>query len=275
MSSLRINTNIEAINAHRNLFQTTLQLQKVMERLSSGLRINRAADDAAGLAISERMRAQANGLQLAVQNAQDGISLVQTAEGALNEVNAMLLRMRDLAVRASSSTLTDADRMDLQYELNQLLAEIDRIANTTEYNTMILLAGSFASVPITIQVGSDRGQQISTTIAALTTGALGLSNLSISQISVANLAIGTIDAAIDAVTRVRAWLGAFQNRLEHTIANLHVGYENIKAAESRIRDADMAAETVEYTRLQILQQAGAAILAQANLAPQAVLQLLR
>ncbi|WP_084667086.1 flagellin [Thermanaeromonas toyohensis] len=272
---MRINTNIEAINAHRNLYQTSVQLQKAMERLSSGLRINRAADDAAGLAISERMRAQASGLDQAVRNCNDGIALVQTAEGALNEVNAMLNRMRDLAVQASNSTLTDNDRLDLQYELNQLLQEIDRIANTTEYNTMVLLAGSYATVPITIQAGSDKGQQVATTIGAVTTGAMGLSNLSITSISLANLAIGTIDAAIDYVTRIRAWLGAFQNRLEHTIANLQVAYENIKASESRIRDADIAMETVNYTRLQILQQAGTAVLAQANLAPQAVLQLLR
>lgn len=272
--SLTINTNIEAINAHRNLYLTNVQLQKAMERLSSGLKINRAADDAAGLAISERMRAQASGLNLAVQNCQDGVALVQTAEGALNEVNAMLGRARDLAVRASNSTLTDNDRADLQMELNQLLSEIDRTATMTEYNTMILLAGSYATTAITIQAGSDKGQQVATTIAAVTTGALGISNLSITSISAANMAIGSIDAAIDVVTRVRSWLGAFQNRLEHTINNLQVAYENTKASESRIRDADMALETVNYTRLQIMQQAGTAVLAQANVAPQAILRLL-
>jgi len=271
---LRINSNIEALNAHRNLLGTTSNLAKVMERLSSGLRINKAADDAAGLAISEKLRSQVNGLHQAVRNSLDGISLIQTAEGALSETHSILQRMRELAVQAANETLTSADRNQLQAEVDNLLSEMDRIANSTEFNTKKLLDGSVAATPLTFQVGANGGQAITVTIGTATVAALTLTGLAITDYTAANAALTSIDDALGAVSSIRSDLGAVQNRLEHTIANLGVAAENLQASESRVRDADMAEEMVNFTRMQILQQAGTAMLAQANLAPQSVLQLL-
>ena len=272
---LRINSNVEALNAHRNLLATTNVLSKSMERLSSGLRINRASDDAAGLAISEKLRGQVKGLNQAVRNAQDGISFIQTAEGALNETHSILQRMRELAVQGANDTLTDQDRDAIQQEINSLLAEVDRIANTTEFNTKKLLNGDAATTALNFQIGANTGQSIAVTIATATTAALTINGISVGSHSLANQAIASLDNAIKAISESRAKLGAIQNRLEHTITNLGVAAENLAASESRIRDADMAQEMVTFTKLQILQQAGTAMLAQANLAPQSVLALLR
>jgi flagellin len=272
---LRINNNVEAMNAHRYLQQTTEALSKSMERLSSGLRVNKAADDAAGLAISEKLRAQIRGLNQASRNAQDGISLIQTAEGALNETHSILQRIRELAVQAANDTLTTADRTNLQTEVNSLLSEVDRIANSTEFNTKKLLNGSAATTAMNFQIGANTGQSIAVTIATSTTAALTINGITLSSHTFASQAIASIDNALVSVASQRAQLGAIQNRLEHTIANLGVASENLSTSESRIRDADMALEMVTFTRAQILQQAGTAMLAQANAAPQTVLQLLR
>jgi flagellin len=272
---LRINQNIEALNAWRNLVATSNNLAKSMEKLSSGLRINRAGDDAAGLAISEKLRGQVRGLNQAVRNAQDGISLIQTAEGALNETHSILQRLRELAVQGANDTLTDADRNAIQQEIDSLLAEIDRIATTTEFNTKKLLNGDVATTALNFQIGANTGQTIAVTIATATAAALTIDGISVGSSALANQAIASIDSAITAISSSRASLGAIQNRLEHTIANLNVAAENLSASESRIRDADMALEMMNFTKTQILQQAGVAMLAQANMAPQAVLQLLR
>ncbi|MDN5293486.1 MAG: flagellin [Eubacteriales bacterium] len=269
---MRINNNVSALNAWRNLSITDTAMSKSLEKLSSGLRINRAADDAAGLAISEKMRAQIKGLNQAIRNAQDGISLIQTAEGALNETHSILQRLRELAVQAANDTLTDDDRAQIQQEVNQLITEIDRIASNTEFNTQKLLNGSFTNK--VLHIGANSGQTLTVTIGNMAAGALGVSGLSMSTQSEADAAITTISTAIDTVSTERAKLGAIQNRLEHTIANLGVAAENLTAAESRIRDVDMAREMAEFTRTQILMQAGTAMLAQANMRPQAVLKLL-
>ncbi|GAB6877615.1 flagellin N-terminal helical domain-containing protein [Thermaerobacter litoralis] len=269
---MRINHNVAALNAWRNLSQTNGLLNKSLERLSSGLRINRAADDAAGLAISEKMRSQIAGLQTAQRNAQDAISLIQTAEGALNETHSILQRMRELAVQAASDTNTDADRQLIQKEVTQLIAEITRIGDTTEFNTQKLLDGSFASK--VFQIGANNNQTIQVTIGDMRAAALGVDTVDVSTQAGAASAITALDSAISNVSGQRADLGAIQNRLEHTIANLGVAVENLQAAESRIRDVDMALEMANFTRNQILLQSGTAMLAQANAMPQAVLQLL-
>lgn len=272
---LRINQNIEALNAWRNLLYTSNNLAKSMEKLSSGLRINRAGDDAAGLAISEKLRGQVRGLNQAVRNAQDGISLIQTAEGALNETHSILQRLRELAVQGANDTLTDADRNAIQQEIDSLLAEVDRIATTTEFNTKKLLNGEVATTALNFQIGANTGQTIAVTIATADAAALTISGISVGSSELANQAIASIDNAITAISENRAKLGAIQNRLEHTIANLQVAAENLAASESRIRDVDMAQEMMYFTKTQILQQAGVAMLAQANMAPQSILQLLR
>jgi len=277
---MRINHNISALNAWKTLKNTDEAMSKSLEKLSSGLRINRAADDAAGLAISEKMRSQINGLNQAVRNAQDGISLIQTAEGALNETHAVLQRMRELAVQAANDTNITADREKIYEELDALKSELTRIANDTEFNTQKLLDGTFSGK--LLQIGANTGQNISVTIATMTATALSLTATAIditagtagAQQSAANALIGTLDAAISTVSEQRSELGAYQNRLEHTIANLQTSAENLTAAESRIRDVDMAAEMMNFTRNQILTQAGTAMLAQANMKPQSVLQLL-
>lgn len=272
---LRINSNIEALNAHRYLVETTHDLGRSMERLSSGLRVSKAADDAAGLAISEKLRAQIRGLKQASANAQDGISLIQTAEGALNENHSILQRIRELAVQAANDILTAADRTNLQNEVNSLLSEVDRIASSTEFNTRKLLDGSSATTAMNFQVGANTGQSIAVTIATATTAALTINGITLSSHTFASTAIASVDNALVTVATQRAQLGAIQNRLEHTIANLNISAENLQESESRIRDADMALEMVAFTRAQILQQAGTAMLAQANAAPQTILQLLR
>jgi flagellin len=266
---LSINQNIAAVNAHRNLSNTQNDLGKSLEKLSSGFRINRAADDAAGLAISEGLRAQVGGLKVAVRNAQDGISVVQTAEGALTEVHAILQRMRDLSVQASNTGSLDANAIaNIQAEHNELEAEIDRIASTTTFNGTALLDGSYAAA--VFQVGANAGEEILVTI-----GDMSSTGLAVNGLGVGSGSIATIDAAIGSVSTERATLGAVQNRFEHTVKNLNVAVENLSASESRIRDTDMAAEMVSFTRSQILSQAGTAMLAQANQIPQSVLQLLR
>jgi flagellin len=366
---MRINSNIAALNAHRNLLVTASSLSKSMEKLSSGLRINRAADDAAGLAISEKMRSQIKGLNQAMRNAQDGISMIQTAEGALNEVHSILQRMRELAVQGSSDTLNAEDRAKIVTEFDQLKSEIDRIATRTTFNNVFLLQGGLGSrvtnvgtglgpnsginnivstgasaatytlayvaasrtmtitngttaeaqsivlpavptgydvttlnftshgIQVTVnsaltanislgntfdvtagsaqvQVGANAGDTIGLSIGNMRINPLGLTAANVNTVANASTAIGLVDTAIGTVSTQRANLGAYQNRLEHTITNLGVASENLSAAESRIRDVDMAHEMMNFTKLQILQQAGTAMLAQANLAPQAVLQLL-
>jgi len=273
---LRINSNIEALNAYRNLNNTALGLAKSMEKLSSGLRINRAADDAAGLAISEKLNSQVRGLNQAMRNAQDGISLIQTAEGALTETESILQRMRELAVQAANDTLNDQDRDAIKKELDNLVNEVDRIANSTQFNTKFLINGSFATTALTFQVGAnyDQYQVIAITIGTATAAALTINALNVTTATFAQQAIASLDDAIKAISTSRANLGAVQNRLEHTIANLGVASENLQAANSRIRDVDMAQEMMTFSKYQILQQAGTAMLAQANMMPQAVLQLL-
>jgi flagellin len=267
--SLRIQNNVEAFNAHRNLVGTSGKLAKSMERLSSGYRINRAADDAAGLAISEKLRGQIGGLAQAQRNAQDAVSLVQTAEGSLTEIHAMLQRVRELAVQYKNGSLSTADRTAIQSEVNQLGSEIERIGVSAEFNGISLLSQASS---ITFQVGSDDGEVIS-----VSTISLGQSlTVSYHQLTAAGATdISEIDAAIDKVSTQRANFGAVQNRLEYTMNNLAIYRENLVASESRIRDVDMASEMVNFTKLQILQQAGTSMLAQANSSSQSVLSLLR
>lgn len=270
---MRINHNIAALNTYRQLTAGSLASSKSMEKLSSGLRINRAGDDAAGLAISEKMRGQIRGLEMASKNAQDGISLIQTAEGALNETHSILQRMRELAVQAANDTNTAADRAEIQKEIDQLSLEIDRIGNTTEFNTQKLLDGSINNT--VFQIGANVSQTITIAISDMRSANLGVDTLTVDTNANANAAITAIDAAISAVSAQRSQLGAIQNRLEHTINNLGTSAENLTAAESRIRDVDMAREMMEFTKNNILSQASQAMLAQANQLPQGVLQLLR
>jgi flagellin len=274
---LSVYNNVEAQNAHRLLSNTGTQLNKSMERLSSGLRINRAADDAAGLAVSEGMRSQIRGMNVASRNAQDGVSMVQVADGALGNVGDMLQRVRDLAVQASNGTLTDAQRKNLDTEVQQVLTEIGKTGTATEFNGLKILAGSVATAAsaVTLQVGANASQNIAFTIGTVSTSDLGISGIAVSTAASATAAIASLDAAISTVTTSRANLGAIQNRLEHTINRLGMTSENLQAAESRIRDADMASEMIDFTKHQILQQSGMAMLAQANQSPQSVLSLLR
>lgn len=264
--SLRINNNVEAFNAHRQLVGTSDKVAKAMERLSSGQRINRAADDAAGLAISEKLRSQIRGLKQAERNAQDGVSLVQTAEGSLNEVHAMLQRVRDLAVQAQNGTLSTSDKAAITTEAAQLWSEIDRIGKGAQFNGIKLLD---AASTITFQVGANSGDTITAA-----TSSLGAAVGATMDVTTAT-AIAAIDTAIGKVSDMRGTFGAVQNRLEHTLNNVRTYQENLTSSESRIRDVDMASEMVEFTKYSILQQAGTSMLAQANQAPQAVLSLLR
>lgn len=268
--SLRINNNVEAFNAHRQLVGTGNKLSKSMERLASGYRINRAADDAAGLAISEKLRAQIGGLAQAQRNAADAVSLVQTAEGALSEVHSMLGRLRDLAVQFNNGTLSAADKAAITAEVSQLCAEISRIGTDTEFNGIALLTGTTA---IDFQVGADDGQTLAVTKVQLFGSSGEVANTLFTFSGTVSLS--SIDAAIENVSDKRATFGSIQNRLEHTLNNLAAYEENLQASESRIRDVDMAKEMVAFTKYQILQQAGTSMLAQANAAPQSVLSLLR
>jgi flagellin len=274
---MRINHNLNALNAWRNLGSANTSMGKSLEKLSSGLRINRAGDDAAGLAISEKMRGQIRGLDMATKNAQDGISLIQTAEGALTETHSMLQRMRELAVQSANDTNTDEDRGALQNEVKELISEIDRISSDTQFNGKVLMSGSFSGSGngLTFHIGANSGQNVELTIGNMSAGSLGVSGLSISGQASADTAITTIDSAIKLVSEQRASLGASQNRLEHTVNNLSVTSENLTAAESRIRDVDMAKEMMKFTKDQILLQSSNAMLAQANQIPQNVLSLLR
>ncbi|MDD4264082.1 MAG: flagellin [Firmicutes bacterium] len=270
---MRINNNIMALNAHRQLGVNQASGAKSMEKLSSGMRINRAGDDAAGLAISEKMRGQIRGLTQASRNAQDGISLIQTAEGALNETHSILQRMRELAVQSANDTMTADDRGEIQKEVTDLIAELDNIGSTTQFNTQALLDGTFSGKKI--QIGANSTESLEITIADMQAAALGVDAIDLgTDAATSDTAIGTIDGAIKLVSDERAQLGAKQNRLEHTINNLGTTTENLQAAESRIRDVDMAAEMMEFTKSNILNQAATAMLAQANMAPQSVLQLL-
>ncbi|GMA41066.1 flagellin [Mobilicoccus caccae] len=269
---LQINTNVAALNAYRNLNGTQGSMQTSLERLSSGLRINRAADDAAGLAISEKLRSQVSGLNQAQANAQDGVSLIQTAEGALNETHAILQRMRTLAVQSSSDTNTDDDREMIQKEVAALVKEVDSTTERTQFNGMNLLDGTFSGK--SLQIGANAGQTMAVSITKMDSAGLGISAVDLSTASGAQAALSSIDAAVKSVSTQRADLGALQNRLDHTIKNLGVSAENLAASESRIRDTDMAKEMTNFTRSQILQQAGTAMLAQANQSSQGVLRLL-
>lgn len=270
-----INTNISALQAWRNLYATDNALSKSLERLSTGLRINRAADDAAGLTVSEKMRAQINGLNQAVRNAQDAISLLQTAEGALNEIHSLLQRQRELAVQAANGTLTAEDRQNLDKEFQELSEQIDDIATQTQFNTLVLLKGDYSTTPLSFQVGANTGQTLTVALQAATTAGLAIDTANILTVDSATAAIDSLDTAIQTVSEYRAEIGAKQNRLEHIVTNLQVQAENMAAANSRIRDVDMAAEMMNFTKQQILMQSGTAMLAQANAKPQAILALLR
>ncbi|SCY58171.1 flagellin N-terminal helical domain-containing protein [Lysinibacillus fusiformis] len=270
---MRIQHNISALNTHRNLSFNNTQASKNLEKLSSGYKINRAGDDAAGLAISEKMRGQIRGLDMATKNAQDSISLIQTAEGALNETHAILQRMRELSVQSANDTNVSSDRAALQLEVDALASEITRISTDTEFNTQKLLSGGFSNK--VLHIGANQDQKITLSIGDMSASALGVSGVSISKQDDANKAISTFDKAIKDVSEQRAQLGAVQNRLEHTINNLGATSENLSAAESRIRDTDMAKEMMGFTKNNILMQAAQSMLAQANQQPQGVLQLLR
>ena len=283
MSSVTFNTNVTALNTSRHLDKTQQMLSKSMAKLSSGLRINTAADDAAGLAISESLRAQVRSLQQASRNAGDGVSLLQTAEGSLNEVSGILTRMRELAVQSANGTLSNTQRGSLQGEFTQLIAEIDRIGDSTEFNGLKLLDGSLSSgIRFQIGLNNDTSSQLSVGLISAKSSAIGgsattarLDDQSISTAAGASAALSIIDEAINDVSTTRGGIGAAMNRLTITIANLATAAESLSAANSRIRDVDVAQETAELTRNQILSQAGVAILAQANQLPQVALSLLK
>jgi flagellin len=288
-----INHNLSAIFANRQLYFTGWDVNKDIEKLSSGMKINRAGDDASGLAVSEKMRSQIRGLRRAERNAEDGISFIQTAEGYLEETHSILQRLRELAVQASNGVYSAEDRVLIQVEISQLVDEIDRIASHAQFNSMNILTGRFAretgentiTASMWFHIGANMDQRERVFIGTMTSQGLGLKNaigpahgatfISISSPAKANRAIGAVDQALLKVTKQRADLGAYQNRLEHAAKGLLTGYENMQAAESRIRDTDMAEQMVNFVKNQILVQSGTAMLAQANTTPQSVLQLLR
>ena len=273
-----VRTNTMANNAFRQLGMNNTQVSKSLEKLASGYRINRAGDDAAGLAVSESMKAQIKGLEAASSNSQDAISLVQTAEGALTEVHDMLNRMVELATKAANGTYTDEQRGNYQDEIKQLQDEIDRISQTTEFNGQKLLSGgTMATNGLTMQVGTTNvaTNQLTVTIANMGAASLGISAVKVNAVTSAQAAIAAINKAITTVSKTRSGLGAMQNRLEHTINNLDTTAENLSAANSRIRDTDMAKEMMKYTQMNVLVQSAQAMLAQANQQPQSVLQLLQ
>lgn len=276
---MRINTNISALNTHRMMGITHRESGKNLEKLSSGKRLNRSSDDAAGLAISEKMHAQIRGLRMASKNSLDGMSLIQTAEGALNEVHAMLQRMRELAVQAANDTNQAEDRKAMKDEIDQLKGEIERIGANTEFNKIKMFAGSAGTndpVKVVIQNGANENQMFEIQFDKLMTvsGVSSLQTIAVDNQGNANTAISTLDTAINKVSDIRSKLGAYQNRLEKAIANLDNTAENLTAAQSRIADTDMALEMSEFTKLNIMQQAGTAMLAQANQQPQMLLKLL-
>ena len=271
--------NMTALNANRQLGITNTNLARSTEKLSSGYRVNRAADDAAGLSISEKMRGQIRGIEQASTNAEDGQSLIQTAEGALSEIHSVLQRMRELTVQASNDTNVSADRKAIAKEVRALTSEINRIATQTQFNTMGLLSGGFKNKKL--QVGANTNQTISITISSMTAGKLGVSATVIAKVISSSTGkditklITTVNTAITKVSTQRSALGALQNRLDHTIANADNMAENLQSSESKIRDVDMADEMVSYSASSILQQAGQSMLAQANQATQGVLSLLQ
>ena len=280
-----INHNLSAMYADRQLGVTQLDISKSMEKLSSGLRINRAGDDASGLAVSEKLRSQIRGLNQAERNIMNGVSFIQATEGYLQETQDILGRIRELAVQAANGIYTEEDRMMIQVEVSQLVDEVNRIASHAQFNGMNMLTGAFAQEGekiMQLQVGANMDQSKQIFIGAMTAGALGLTGgqdggegvVSISSVEDANLTIGTLDSALRMVNRQRADLGAYQNRFETAAQGVAVAAENMQAAESRIRDVNMASEMVEFTRDSILSQAGVAMLAQANVRTQSVLQLL-
>ena len=284
-----INHNLSAMFAQRTLGITNGAIQNDIAKLSSGLRINKAGDDASGLAVSEKMRSQIRGLNQASQNASNGISFIQTTEGYLQETTDVLQRIRELAIQAANGIYSAEDRMQIQVEVSQLVAEVDRIASTAQFNGMNILTGRFAqetgensvTASMWFHIGANMDQRIRAYVGTMTAAALGIRNIgdetimSLEDMDSANMAIGTIDAALRTVSKQRADLGAYQNRLGHTVNGLNVAAENLQAAESRIRDVDMASAMVEYTKNQILSQSGTAMLAQANATNQQVLSLLR
>jgi flagellin len=269
---LRINTNVAAQNTSRVLRRSTGELNRSLERLSSGLRINRAADDAAGLAIADGFQSQVRGTDVAQRNAQDGVSLVQTADGALSETTNILQRVRELAVQAANGTQSSSNRAALNNEVVQLLDQIDDIATDTEFNGIRVLS---AAQTLTLQSGPNPSQTLVISVNGAKTSDLGVSNVAVSSVALAVSAISTIDIALQSVSSLRSNLGALQNRLQFTINTLAIQQENATASESAIRDADIAQETIKFTRNQILVSAGTSVLAQANVAPQSALTLLK
>ena len=268
---LRINTNVPALRTSRAIDRSSKELNQSLERLSSGLRINRAADDAAGLAIAEGFRTQVRGSQVAQRNAQDGINLVQTAEGALGETTNILQRIRELAVQAANGTQTSTNRIALNNEVQQLIAQVEDIALDTEFNGISVLSSNQS---LTLQTGANSGQNLQVAIGAARTSDLLISAINVSALGTAVSAINTIDSALNSVNTLRSTLGAIQNRLEFTVNTLAIQEENAAASESTIRDADIARETIQFTRNQILVNAGISVLTQANVTPQAAIQLL-
>ena len=284
-----INHNMSAMYSNRQLGVTNVSLQKDMEKLSSGMKINRAGDDASGLAVSEKMRAQIRGLNQASRNASNGISFIQATEGYLQETTDIMQRIRELAVQSSNGIYTDEDRMQIQVEISQLVAEVDRIASSAQFNGLNMLTGRFAKQTgensvtgsMWFHIGANMDQRMEVYIGTMTAVALGVRELgdetiiSLASPAEANRAIGTIDEALKKINKQRADLGGYQNRLEHAVKGIDIAAENLQAAESRIRDTDMAAQMVEFTKNQVLAQAGTAMLAQANTQSQNVLTLLR
>ena len=284
-----INHNMSAMFANRQLGITGLGLSKDMEKLSSGERINRAGDDASGLAVSEKMRSQIRGLNRASQNAQNGISFIQTTEGYLQETTDIMQRIRELAIQSSNGIYSDEDRMQIQVEISALVSEVDRIASSAQFNGMNMLTGRFArpmgenvvTASMWFHIGSNMDQRMQVFIGTMSATALGIremgseEKLTLATPEDANRAIGTIDEALKKINKQRADLGAYQNRMEYTVKGLNIAAENLQASESRIRDTDMASQMVEFTKNSVLQQAGTAMLAQANSQSQNVLSLLR
>ncbi|MCQ2613505.1 MAG: flagellin [Treponemataceae bacterium] len=284
-----INHNMSAMYANRQTNATNFSTQRNMEKLSSGEKINRAGDDASGLAVSEKMRSQIRGMNQAAQNVQNGISFIQTTEGYLQETTDIVQRIRELAVQSSNGIYTEEDRMQIQVEVSQLIAEVDRIASQAQFNGMNMLTGRFAedtgtnavTASMWLHVGANMDQRVQVFIGTMTAAALNLRDvgddeiMSLSDPDSANRAIGTLDEALKKINKQRADLGAYQNRLEHAYNGLTTSAENLQASESRIRDTDMATEMVDYTKNQVLQQAGTAMLAQANQSSQNVLSLLQ
>ena len=284
-----INHNMSAMFANRSLGVTNGSLQKDMEKLSSGEKINRAGDDASGLAVSEKMRSQIRGLNRASKNAEDGISFIQTTEGYLQETTDIIQRIRELSVQSANGIYTDEDRMQIQVEVSQLVAEVDRIASQAQFNGMNMLTGRFAQASgensvtgsMWLHIGANMDQRVQVFIGTMTAAALGLSEigteerLNIATPDEANRAIGTLDEALKKINKQRADLGAYQNRLEYTVKGVDIAAENLQSSESRIRDTDMAAQMVEFTKNQVLTQSGTAMLVQANSQAQTVLSLLQ